>query len=481
MKKIFLLSISMLLFAFKIEYTKSEYLLPPAPQSVFCYDIDLDGDLDIITGHSSPMWGGCNILFNDSNGNFSNNDSIYFDPGFPEAKPGFFDNNNFPDIFSLTVSQNPYTIYITIIYNYAQTQFDSIKSFTIYNQGPVPFITSGDVNGDGFSDLLFAHNNDFLWGVIYNDGTGNFSVPEYFGLTFPPMDIACADLNDDGRDDVIIASSYTQIFYSDTAGFIEQTLGYTWTTGCKVLVCDFDNDNMKDILIVGGVECPHTRIYMFKNLENNQFQQMPDFEFDQLTQYALSSDFNNDSLPDIVFSAHDNSGLYIYKNAGDFELEYNQFIPMDNFGVILKRVCCGDLDGNGFNDIVTIRSGGINLPSNLNIKFNDGQGNFVNDPITGNQISNSKFQNPIRCYPNPFSDETRISTGTDENEIENLEIYNLEGKQIKEFLENTSNTGVHEFLWDGKDNNGKEVKSGLYFIHLKSGGKVYTQKVMKIK
>ncbi|MCD4664538.1 MAG: VCBS repeat-containing protein, partial [Bacteroidales bacterium] len=246
MKKLTLLFLAVTLLAFTVGDSKSEYLLPSAPQSIFCNDIDLDGDNDIITGHSSSTWGGCGVLLNDSNGYFSIKDSVAFNPGFPDANGDIIDNNQYIDIFSTTVSSNPYLISISIIYNYGLSQFDSIKSFPIYPEPPVPFITSGDIDGDGFADLLFAHNNDFLWGIIYNDGTGNFSAPEYYDLSFPPVDINCADLNDDGRSDVVVCGSKTEIYFSTETGFEQHIL--TTTLSHDVLLSDFDNDNDMDII-----------------------------------------------------------------------------------------------------------------------------------------------------------------------------------------------------------------------------------------
>ncbi|MBC8485376.1 MAG: T9SS type A sorting domain-containing protein [Bacteroidetes bacterium] len=470
MKKLTLLFLAVTLLSFTVGDSKSEYNVPYGVQSIFCNDIDLDDDFDIITGHSSPTWGGCSILLNDSDGYFSNKDSITFYPGFPEANGDIIDNNQYIDIFSTTVSSNPYLISISIIYNYGQTQFDSIKSFPIYPEPPVPFITSGDVNGNGFADLLFAHNNDFLWGIIYNDGTGNFSEPEYYDLDFPPGDIACADLNDDGRSDVVVCGSNTEIYFSTETGFQQQIL--TTTTSHDVLLSDFDNDNDIDIITHRTFVYPHHRVYMFENLGNNQFYEHPYFEFTPFCRYAQIADFNNDSLPDMVFIAQDNSGLFIYYNKGDFQLEYDQFIPIDNFGAFLKRIACIDLDGNNYHDIATIRSGGGTLPTNLNIKFNDGQGNFIDNPITKIK-TNSISNNEISCFPNPFISDVNFKLKLINNSTIILSIYDMQGTIIFDLIKKTTKGGSHNITWGGNNFNNAPVKSGTYVARLKVNGNYY--------
>ena len=162
---------------------------------------------------------------------------------------------------------------------------------------------------------------------------------------------------------------------------------------------------------------------------------------------------------------------------------YLKFISLqiDNYGAFLKRIACSDLDGNYYNDIATIRSGGNNLPTNLNIKFNDGQGNFINNPITEIKIPKSEIKIPIICYPNPFSNKTIISININSDYISELKIYDIQGKLIRTLIDKKLRSGKYKFIWKGKDLNGKEVKTGIYLVRLQSGRKVYTQRIVLIK
>ena len=159
-----------------------------------------------------PTGGGV-FLINDSDGYFSIEDSIFFEFGYTPVFGAKIDNNDYIDILGRHQNSNPHTENIAIIYNYGFSQFDSIKVFNLYNNSVViDDYSSGDVNGDGYNDIVFSCNNDYFWGLIYNDGTGNFSEPEYFDLDYPPLDIACADLNDDGRADVVITDYIIEVY-----------------------------------------------------------------------------------------------------------------------------------------------------------------------------------------------------------------------------------------------------------------------------
>jgi hypothetical protein len=77
-------------------------------------------------------------------------------------------------------------------------------------------------------------------------------------------------------------------------------------------------------------------------------------------------------------------------------------------------------------------------------------------------------------YPNPFNSETMIwyylpDVGYQPAEVE-ITIYNLLGKRVKSLVNGREYPGEHKVRWDGKDDSGKEVASGIYFYRLKVSG-----------
>ncbi|MFC1509298.1 two-component regulator propeller domain-containing protein [Candidatus Omnitrophota bacterium] len=84
-------------------------------------------------------------------------------------------------------------------------------------------------------------------------------------------------------------------------------------------------------------------------------------------------------------------------------------------------------------------------------------------------------------YPNPFNESTVIEVSIDTEDFANLSVYNLLGQKIKKLGANPISPGTHRILWDGKDNSGKAVSSGIYFIHLHAGGSVVTKKIAFVR
>ncbi len=112
------------------------------------------------------------------------------------------------------------------------------------------------------------------------------------------------------------------------------------------------------------------------------------------------------------------------------------------------------------------------------------------NPPTGTDDYNitPMTKNTLSVYPNPFNPTTTISFSLNNENIENFEIgiYNLKGQKVKNLpvilsgVEG-SDTNEHTVTWDGTDNNGHSISSGVYFVRLKSGSVNLNKKVLLLK
>lgn len=83
------------------------------------------------------------------------------------------------------------------------------------------------------------------------------------------------------------------------------------------------------------------------------------------------------------------------------------------------------------------------------------------------------------AYPNPFNPSTTISFFVKENENAIIDIFNLKGQVIKSFP--TYTPGNYSVEWNGKDNKGDRVSSGVYFYKLKSESTTKVRKMLMLK
>ena len=84
-------------------------------------------------------------------------------------------------------------------------------------------------------------------------------------------------------------------------------------------------------------------------------------------------------------------------------------------------------------------------------------------------------------YPNPFNPKTTISYNLPSESFVNLEIYNLKGQLVKKLVGESQPSGIHKVVWNGCDQQGREVASGFYFYRLKTKDNQLTRKILLMK
>ncbi len=83
----------------------------------------------------------------------------------------------------------------------------------------------------------------------------------------------------------------------------------------------------------------------------------------------------------------------------------------------------------------------------------------------------------LHIYPNPFSKELNISNQSKSNQMVKYQIFNLKGQLVSTF-DTTPNTSM---IWNGKDKDGSNVSSGIYFLKMEQGKNNLTSRFLKIK
>ena len=84
-------------------------------------------------------------------------------------------------------------------------------------------------------------------------------------------------------------------------------------------------------------------------------------------------------------------------------------------------------------------------------------------------------------YPNPFNPATNIQYQLPVDATVEILIYNMEGQKIRSLVNEFASVGVHSVEWNGRDDFGKEVASGVYLYRMKAADYVMTRKLMLIR
>ena len=112
--------------------------------------------------------------------------------------------------------------------------------------------------------------------------------------------------------------------------------------------------------------------------------------------------------------------------------------------------------------------------------------NTTNNLQADTHANNEPFQ-LFHNYPNPFNNYTTIRYILPEDSLKTseyavmLSIYSVIGERVRTLFDGTQKSGIHSFLWDGKDDQGQFVTSGIYLYRLKVDDSILIKKSIFIK
>ena len=101
----------------------------------------------------------------------------------------------------------------------------------------------------------------------------------------------------------------------------------------------------------------------------------------------------------------------------------------------------------------------------------------VRDAVKAQPLSYALEQN----YPNPFNPETRIYFEIPVQQHVKLIVYNMRGQQVRTLVDDQYAAGRHIVNWDGRDNSGNRMPSGVYFYRIKAGDYIAHKKMTLLK
>ncbi|MEE8576232.1 MAG: T9SS type A sorting domain-containing protein, partial [candidate division Zixibacteria bacterium] len=84
-------------------------------------------------------------------------------------------------------------------------------------------------------------------------------------------------------------------------------------------------------------------------------------------------------------------------------------------------------------------------------------------------------------YPNPFNPATTITYSLKEQSDVSLSVFNLLGRQVISLAEGSHPAGEYRVEWNGSDQNGTRVASGIYFYRLTTDRTILTRKMTLLK
>ena len=240
-------------------------------------------------------------------------------------------------------------------------------------------IALGDVDGDGDLDILTANSGDSTVSVLLGNGSGGFAAATSIILApnSAPVSIALGDLNNDGKLDFVTANSFTHDVSiglgNGAGGFTVTTVGSRGTGPSAVAIGNIAGDSNLDLVVTNFVDGV---VAILQGNGAGGFTAGPSvYAGGQPTDVAIG-DLNGDGKLDFVTSnliaeGFNFGSISVRLNNGDGTFAETEHM-VSTGQAFLRSVALGDLDGDGFVDIVAADS----IGTSVYVLFGNGDGTF---------------------------------------------------------------------------------------------------------
>jgi len=200
---------------------------------------------------------------------------------------------------------------------------------------------------------------------------------------------------------------------------------------------------------------------------------------------AGAGDVNGDGRPDFIIGAYganpggriDAGSAFVYSGMnGSLLFQIDGAVPSDFLGSVAGA---GDINADGKADVIVGASGAD--PGGLSDAGSAYVYGLVSTDVPKEGKNRPAQFELSQNYPNPFNPTTTIRYFLPKREKVTLEIFNLLGERVKLLADNEEVAGEHAAIWDGTDEKGKTLPSGVYFYRLKGEDFSETKKMMFLK
>lgn len=324
----------------------------------------------------------------------------------------------------------------------AFTQFKTEMIDTTGDWGSVYAVDITDLDNDGNLEAYFSTDNHTVYEAT---GADTYTLSYVEKPTVGPWTIqatAEADIDGDGNNELVFGKTdgsfglwhgITDVANTDSTN--EALIALVAPSGCRGLtVGDYDGDGKTDIFMGGNYEGSIWRI------EYNGTGAITDS-----ASYSYEKIFEDTTNGPRAYHVSFSGDYFALQHGGSVSTDMNVNGEPE---VLVAIAAAGDSTQNW---IIMIEGNGV-----TGIQIDPGQ-----------QIlkSYTLHQN----YPNPFNPSTTISYQLTKTEKISIKVYDLLGKEINTLVSGVVTAGTHTAVWNGTNNAGAQVASGIYIYTLQVG------------
>ncbi len=249
------------------------------------------------------------------------------------------------------------------------------------------YVAEADLNGDGKPDLIVANKTSNTVSVLLNTtapgaATPSFAAQQTFATGTTPVSVTAADLNGDGKPDLIVANynSFTVSVLlnttapgATTASFAAQQTFATGTYPRSVTVADLNGDGKPDLIVANALYTSSNTVSVLLNTTapgatTASFAAQQTFATGTNPRSVTAADLNGDGKPDLIVANFESNTVSVLLNTTAPGAATPSFAAQQTFatGSSPWSVTAADLSGDGKSDLIVANFGSNTVSVLLN-------------------------------------------------------------------------------------------------------------------
>src|SRR6266540_3828415 len=333
------------------------------PSSVAVADLNGDGfqDLAVANNFSDDI----SVLLGNGNGAFQAEQRFFAGGHSISIAIADVNGDGNQDVVVAIQESN----FVSVLLGNGNGTFQSQQSVLV---GTAPqFVAVADVNEDGFSDLVTSGPFNYVLVLSFGNGEGSVQpqpAPPSFAVGTFPLSIAVGELNSDGFPDVVTANrtsgDVSVLLGNGNGTFQPQQRASTGSSPQSTAIADLNGDGFRDLVVANGGT---NDVSILLGNGDGTFQTQQRFAAGSFPNSMAIADLNGDDVPDLAVLS--SSAVAVLRGNGNGTFQAEQRFTA-GFGSRSVKVV--DVNGDSFLDLLTANR----VTGDFSVLLGNGAGNF---------------------------------------------------------------------------------------------------------